>query len=174
MVLAAVALAGASPAAAGDKGWADASDAGVAALALWSIGVPLASGDNNGALQAAGSFGGAEAVAQALKATIRETRPDGSNRKSFPSGHSSMAFAAASSILERRGPEEGVPALALAGFVGLARVEAHKHYWHDVAAGAAIGTAAGLLVTHPLPGRQAVLIPYGDAHGGGATFAMAF
>ena len=37
----------------------------------------------------------------------------------------------------------GVPAYALASFVGLSRVNDNKHYIHDVLAGATIGTAFG-------------------------------
>ncbi len=164
----------AAPAAAHERGWAHASDAGEGILALWALGVPLAEGDGSGALQAAGSMASAEAAAQALKYTVHETRPDGSNRRSFPSGHASLSFAAATSILERRGPEEGIPALALASFVGLARVEARKHYWYDVLAGAAIGTAGGLLITHPLADKRVAVVPWGDSHGGGALVAVAF
>ena len=174
LALIALLCAVATPAAANEHDWARASDVGVGVLALWSLGAPLAEGDKKGALQAAGSIGSAEALAQALKYTVKERRPDGSDRRSFPSGHTSMAFAAAASILERRGPEEGIPAMLLAGFVGVSRVEAKKHHWQDVAAGAAIGTAAGLLLTHPLKDKQVALVPWGDTHGGGAVLAMRF
>jgi membrane-associated phospholipid phosphatase len=93
---------------------------------------------------------------------------------SFPSGHTAAAFAAAASILERRGPAEGIPALALASFVGVARVEAHKHHWYDALAGAGIGTASGLILTHPLADKRIALAPWVDSTGGGASFDMAF
>ncbi|MFO6446547.1 phosphatase PAP2 family protein [Erythrobacter sp. NE805] len=157
--------------------WARASDIGVGGLLLWSIGVPLAEGDSKGALQAGAADVAGFAAAQALKEAFPETRPDRSGNDSFPSGHTATAFAAATSILERRGPGEGVPALALAGVVGLARVEADKHYWYDVVAGAAIGAGAGLLLTHPKAdgkGRMAVLVPWGDAHSIGVNVAARF
>lgn len=174
LLLAVLFLSLAAPAAANERDWAHASDAGVGILALWSLGVPLAKRDDKGALQAAGSMAAAEAVAQGLKYTFPETRPDGSDRRSFPSGHTSLSFAAAASIFERRGPQEGIPAFALASFVGLSRVEAKKHHWYDVVAGAAIGTAGGLLVTHPLKDKQVAVIPWGDTYGGGAVLAMRF
>jgi len=157
--------------------WATASDVGVGTLLLWSVGVPLAEGDRQGALQGGASGAAGFLSAQALKEAFPEQRPDGSGNDSFPSGHTATAFAAATSILERRGPGEGVPALALAGVVGLARVEAEKHHWYDVVAGAAIGAGAGLLITHPKPdgkGRVAAIVPWGDAHSIGVNVAARF
>ena len=157
--------------------WARASDIGVGGLVLWSLGVPVAEGDTPGALQAGGSVVAGFGAAQGLKQVFPEQRPDGSGNDSFPSGHTATAFAAATSILERRGPGEGIPALALASLVGLARVEADKHHWYDVLAGAAIGSGAGLLITHHKPdkdGRVAVVMPWGDSHGGGVTYAARF
>lgn len=170
----AAALAVAAPAAASDKDWDTASTVGVGALAAWSIGVPAVTGDGQGALQAAGSIGTAYAVSTGLKEIFPEMRPDGSDNRSFPSGHTSAAFGAATSILERRGPGEGIPAIALATFVGIARVAADKHHWYDALAGAAIGTGSGLLLTRPLADRRVAIAPWIDSAGGGASVAMAF
>ena len=170
-------LAGQSAQAASQDDWATASDIGVGGLVLWSLGVPAEEGDTQGALQAGGSVVAGFGAAQGLKQVFPEQRPDGSGNDSFPSGHTATAFAAATSILERRGPGEGIPALALASLVGLARVEADKHHWYDVLAGAAIGSGAGLLITRHKPdrdGRMAVLMPWGDLHGGGVTCAARF
>lgn len=172
--LAAASLTVASPASASDKDWDTASTIGVGALAAWSLGVPAVTGDGKGVLQAAGSIGTAYAVSTGLKEIFPEERPDGSDNRSFPSGHTSAAFGAAVSIWERRGPGEGIPAVALATFVGVARVAAHKHHWYDAAAGAAIGTGSGLLLTHPLAGKHVAIAPWVDSTGGGAAVAMAF
>ena len=171
---AALALVIASPASASDKDWGTASTIGAGALAAWSIGVPAVSGDGKGALQAAASIGVAYGVSTGLKEAFPEERPDGSDNKSFPSGHTAAAFGAAASIYERRGPAEGIPAFALATFVGVARVEAHKHHWYDAVAGAAIGTGSGLLLTHPLADKRMAFAPWIDSTGGGATVDMAF
>jgi membrane-associated phospholipid phosphatase len=171
---AALALAIASPASASDKDWDTASTIGVGALTAWSIGVPAVSGDGRGALQAAASVGAAYAVSTGLKEAFPERRPDGSDNRSFPSGHTSAAFGAAASIYERRGPAEGIPAFALATFVGFARVEARKHHWYDALAGAAVGTGSGLLLTHPLESKRMAIAPWIDSTGGGASVAMAF
>jgi len=164
----------ASPARADERDWATVSDVSVGALIAWSVGVPLIEGDEKGALQAGVSIAAAQGVAQLLKHTVHETRPDGSDRRSFPSAHSATAFAAATSIFERRGAGEGVPALALAGLTGLGRVEARKHHWHDVFAGAAIGGVSGLLLTHPQGERGSTLAVWGDTQGGGFSFGMTF
>ena len=82
-----------------------------------------------------------------LKELVHERRPDGSDNKSFPSGHTSVSSAAAATLEKRYGWKAGLPALAVASFVGLARVETDKHYVHDVLAGAAIGSISGFLLT---------------------------
>ncbi len=80
-------------------------------------------------------------VTAGLKYAIDETRPNGEPR-SFPSGHTSLAFSGAEFIRKEYGWSWGAPAYAAAGFVGWSRVYAHKHYWHDVAAGATLGVLA--------------------------------
>lgn len=157
----------------GEKSWGTASDIGVFSLAAVSMGYPLVTGDTQGALQAGGSFAAAELVAFGLKEAFPEWRPDRSDRKSFPSGHTSGAFAAATSMFIREGAEAGIPALAVAAFVGVARVKADKHHWYDVLAGAAIGGGSGFLITHK-PKQQTAMIPWGDTHSAGVTFAMRF
>lgn len=78
----------------------------------------------------------------ALKAMIHEERPDHSDDKSFPSGHATMAFAAARSIdKEFRNDGIWIPIVAYvaATAVGVERVVSDKHHWYDVVAGAALG-----------------------------------
>lgn len=66
---------------------------------------------------------------------------------SFPSGHTTQAFALASVISEHadRPWVTGV-SYGLAGLVGLARVEQRQHFMSDVVAGALIGTFMGKAV----------------------------
>lgn len=172
--VAAALLATSVSAAASEKDWDTASTIGAGALGLWAVGVPAATGDAKGALQSGLSVGAAYAVSTGLKEAFPETRPDGSDDRSFPSGHTAASFAAAATIYERRGAGEGIPAFALATFVGVARVEARKHYWYDVVAGAAIGTASGLLLTRPLADRRVAFVPWASSTGGGATVDFAF
>ena len=136
-ILAALPLVLASPALAEPRAdWARASDWGRTGVAVVSLGLPAVDGDWRGARQTLLAMGGTILVTGALKYTVRERRPDGSDRLSFPSGHTSLSFAAAASLGQRYGVKAGIPAHLVAGFVGLARVKADKHYWHDVAVGA--------------------------------------
>lgn len=84
----------------------------------------------------------------ALKAIVSEERPDHSDNKSFPSGHASVAFAAARSIdKEFRKDCIWVPIVgyAAATAIGVERVVNKHHHWYDVAAGAGIGIGAAEL-----------------------------
>jgi membrane-associated phospholipid phosphatase len=170
---AALATAPAPATAASRNFWDDASTVGDAALVAGALGLPAVRGDGRGALQAAGSIGAAFAATQLLKETFPELRPDGSDRRSFPSGHTSVSFAAAATIHRREGWQVGVPATLLAGFVGFARVRADKHHWHDVIVGAAIGEASGLLITTPRNSNVA-FFPWADTQQAGVTVAMRF
>lgn len=84
----------------------------------------------------------------AMKAMIKEERPDHSDNKSFPSGHASMAFAAARSIdKEFRKDCIWIPiaGYAAATAVGIERIASDRHHWYDVVAGAAVGYGAAEL-----------------------------
>jgi membrane-associated phospholipid phosphatase len=155
--------------------WGTISDIGMFSLDAVAIGVPIAKGDKQGAFQAGGSIAAATLVSTGLKHTFPEWRPDRSDRRSFPSGHTSNAFAAATSLLEREGADVGIPALAVASVVGFARVKANKHHWYDVVAGAGIGTISGLVITHrPKGDRITNVIPWVDSDGAGLNVAMRF
>lgn len=83
-----------------------------------------------------------------LKKVIKEDRPDHSDNNSFPSGHASMAFAAARSLdKEFRKNSIWIPIIgyATATAVGVERVVSDKHHWYDVVAGAGLGIGAAEL-----------------------------
>jgi len=95
------------------------------------------------------------AVTTALKVAIHRTRPNG-GPYSFPSGHTSGAFAVAPILAARYGWKAGVPAYTLALMTGLGRMEDRKHFASDVLAGATVGLVVGRTVAHhrsgmPLP-----------------------
>ena len=71
-----------------------------------------------------------------------------SHDPSFPSDHATAAFAIAVALLLRH-RKIGWAAIALATVLSIARVAVGTHYPGDVAAGAAIGTAAALVFWHP-------------------------
>ena len=84
----------------------------------------------------------------ALKAMVKEERPDHSDNMSFPSGHAAMAFAAARSIdKEFRKESIWIPIVgyAAATAVGIERVVSDRHHWYDVVAGAGVGVGAAEL-----------------------------
>lgn len=90
----------------------------------------------------------------ALKYTIREIRPDSDKRDSFPSGHTTTAFAFASAVAMEHEWYYGVPAYMLATLTGLSRVNDGRHYVHDVVSGATIGIAYGMGVYYTMKRQQ--------------------
>lgn len=161
------------PAAASEKGWDDAGTIARDALVVAAFGIPLLREDWNGALQAGGSVGATMLITAGMKEAFPSTRPDLSDNKSFPSGHTSVAFAAAGTIHNRHGWEAGLPAYLVASFVGLSRVEARKHRVGDVLVGAALGAGTAHLITRRKNDRVQI-IPWGDTKSGGVAVAMRF
>ena len=107
------------------------------------------------ALRLAAAAGLATLLSQALKRTLTRTRPDlaidgfeplasNPDRFSFPSGHTTAAFAVAAAYA---GAPYGLGpvALALAVGIGASRVYLGAHYPLDVGAGLLLGTLAGLV-----------------------------
>jgi len=88
-----------------------------------------------------------QVMVQALKYTVRRDRPDHSNDKSFPSGHSASAFATATVLKRYYGWKVGAPAYALGSYVALARMSWNRHHATDVVMGAGFGIAAARTVT---------------------------
>lgn len=108
------------------------------------------------------------ATTNVVKLAVRRPRPysyefdsavaeptENDARLSFFSGHSSMAFAMATSyayLFQTRHPSSRwvapvwVLGMSLASVTAVARVEAGKHFWTDVMVGAAVGTGIGLIV----------------------------
>ena len=81
-------------------------------------------------------------VVNGLKYGLQELRPDVSNRRSFPSGHTATAFMTATMLVNEYGhksPWVGVGAYTVASATGLMRVANNKHWISDVLAGAGIG-----------------------------------
>ena len=164
----------APPATARDtKAWDTSGSVARDVLVVTALALPAAKGDWKGDLQALASIGGAFVVTTALKQTIKSRRPDDSDQHSFPSGHSSASFAAAATLHNRYGWKIGLPAQAVAVFVGVSRVQARRHRWGDVLAGAAIGEASGLLLTRKLNDNVRV-VPWGDTRSGGVSVALRF
>ena len=117
------------------------------ALPVVAGGYSLYREDYDGVLQLGVSELFAEGTSLVLQHFIHEQRPDKSDYKSFPSDSAAVAFSAASFLQIRYGWAYGLPAYAVAGFVGYSRVEAKKHNWGDVLAGAVLGWGASEITT---------------------------
>jgi membrane-associated phospholipid phosphatase len=73
---------------------------------------------------------------------------------SFPSGHSTAAFAFATGVGHVL-PPAAIPLRALAALIAYSRVHTGVHYPGDVVAGALMGTALAQVTTHALDRRMA-------------------
>jgi membrane-associated phospholipid phosphatase len=87
-----------------------------------------------------------QTLTQAIKFSAGRTRPDGTTL-SFPSGHTASAFATAAVLQRHLGWKAGIPAYAVASYVAASRIQGQRHYFSDVAFGAAVGMVAGRTVT---------------------------
>lgn len=132
---------------ASDSGYRTISDVLAAGLPLVAAGLSLAQDDTAGLYQLVKAEATSIAVSEVLKQTVHETRPNGRDEKSFPSGHAAVAFSAAQFMWMKGGMEIGLPAYVAASVVAYSRVRADEHYWRDVGAGALIGIASSQFFT---------------------------
>ena len=94
------------------------------------------------ALTAASAYTLTAAVAYSAKQVVGERRPDKSDNRSFPSGHTAFAFAGATVLSHEFGhlsPWVSIGGYGVATLTAVDRVARDRHYLHDVCAGAAIG-----------------------------------
>lgn len=153
--------------------WETFSDIGAYGLVGIAAAIPLYKGDWEGFKQAGFSIGTASAVGLIGKNTIDAERPDGSDNKSFPSNHTANAFASATTLHLRYGWEVGLPAYGIATLVGVGRVQAERHYWKDVAAGAALGIVSGWLFTEVYDSSVQV-VPWATSQSAGVNVAFSW
>ena len=96
----------------------------------------------------------------AIKYATHRLRPDESNHLSFPSGHTSNAFAWATVANHYYGPKFGVPAYLLASLIGVGRMEKNVHWLSDVVGGASMGYLVGRTVVR----KDSERLPEAHAH----------
>jgi len=87
-------------------------------------------------------------VTYGIKFATKRIRPDGSNKRSFPSGHTSNSFLGATIIQNIYGTDIGLPAYLFASITGLSRINDNKHYLSDVIFGAALGVGIATAFNH--------------------------
>jgi len=120
-------------------------------------------------------------ITPAIKAITGRSRPSQSEDEnlffiggqSFPSGHTTQAFAVAS-VIAAHYDSAWVDAIAygMAGLVGYARMEQDAHYASDVIAGAIIGIAVGRSVVRLNNERRGVRVQPTISSNGGAGLAV--
>jgi membrane-associated phospholipid phosphatase len=110
----------------------------------------------------------AQVTTQGVKFAAGRTRPDGTSL-SFPSGHTASAFATATVLQRNLGWKVGVPAYAVAAYVGASRIQDKRHYLSDVAFGAALGIVAGRSVTVGSGSGRFAIAPAPAPGGGGVS-----
>ena len=149
-----------------------ASDGGTVAFISAGVLLPLARDGREGkdhALHTADALGATTLLAEALKRVVRERRPAGDSRTSFPSEHAATAFSVATAESHFH-PKEAPYWYGGAALIAWSRVRLDRHYTHDVVAGAALGYfTTRYALSRP---RGAILTPFLPAPGGVGLQAM--
>jgi len=128
------------------------------------------------------------AVTFPVKHMVKEERPDGSNRLSFPSGHTATAFASAQFMFREYKDTNfllGISGYSLAVFTGIYRMLNNKHWLGDVVAGAGVGILSTELsywlyprINTLLSGKnkngQTMIMPYYQKGNAGIGFVKNF
>jgi membrane-associated phospholipid phosphatase len=97
-------------------------------------------------------------VTRGLKLAVGRSRPSGGG-SSFPSGHSSAAFASAAVLDAHFGWKVGMPAYAAAGFIGWTRVRDDAHWLSDVVVGGTVGAIVGRTIARGHGSRAWMMLP---------------
>jgi membrane-associated phospholipid phosphatase len=101
---------------------------------------------------------------------------DGKGHEAFPSGHATLAFAAATTLSAYYNNKiwVGITAYSLAGLVAVSRMYENKHWSSDVLAGAALGYAVGRLVYNRFNASQLAITPAFTGFSGGIALQYTF
>jgi len=95
-----------------------------------------------------------------LKFTTGRERPNGTNTRSFPSGHAATAFVAAEFLRQEYGDKSvwyGIGGYTMATAIGISRIFTDSHRFSDVVAGAGIGILSTKFVYYVYPYIQKTL-----------------
>lgn len=139
------------------------------ALPLGALTTTIVKKDYQGTKKFLFSYATAMAITHSLKKTVHKQRPEGRHLyDSFPSGHTSSAFAGAAFIQRRYGWEYGKWTYLLATIVAVSRMEGPDG-WHDiydVTAGALIGIGSTYLFTKPYENSNKVSFQFNKSKDG--------
>lgn len=132
------------------------------------IGAVYLSGDKQTAGEAFTAWANVSIITEVVKVAAGRDRPLvgdqqgtfhgpslSSGRESFPSGHTSSAFAVAT-VLAKKHPKQSWLYYGIAGAVGLARIRSSAHFPSDVLVGAGIGIYAGNQAANHRPGPLSI------------------
>jgi membrane-associated phospholipid phosphatase len=96
----------------------------------------------------------AEGIVEVLKVSVRRERPRPNIGQpitatgySFPSGHATLTFEAATILQQHLGYKAGIPTYLIASYVAISRLHDNVHFASDVAFGAGLGILIGRSVT---------------------------
>ena len=114
------------------------------------------------------------AITASVKTMTERDRPDISDERSFPSGHTSNSFTWATVAAHHYGWKAAIPAYAFAGYVGASRIQSRKHHLSDVLAGATLGFIVGRTVSRRYApgGNGRVRVNVTVPPGGGAAVSV--
>lgn len=135
-----------------------AGDIGLLLVPVSALSLTLLKKDKKGAWQFTKGFILNKALTYSLKVSIKKPRPDNSNTKAFPSGHTSTTFQGASFIHMRYGFKYSILPYAIAGFTAFSRINANKHDGWDILAGAVVGIGSTYLFTTPYQKKHLELV----------------
>lgn len=150
-----------------------AGDAIYLALPISALGYAAYLDDKQGIQALGSSYFATMGTTHLLKRIVNRQRPNSGNH-SFPSGHTASAFSGAAFLQKRYGWQLGAPAYAMAAFTGYSRVQAKKHYWSDVFAGAALATGINHWLVSPLEGEASLSLMSDFQGGWQLSFAKQF
>ena len=128
------------------------------------------------------------AITFPLKHSVHEERPDLSNKLSFPSGHTAIAFASAQFMFREYKDTNfllGISGYSIAVFTGIYRMLNNKHWLGDVVAGAGVGILStelsywlypkiNTLLTGKNKNSHTMIMPYYQAGNAGIGFVKNF
>ena len=120
----------------------------------YALGMTVMEKDWDGTIQLAESIVAAQLLTEGIKMLEIEQRPNGSDWKSLPSGHSAGVFSGAMFVHKRYGWKPALIPYAMALVTGWSRVHARAHYWHDVLAGAAVSALFTWLLVDKYQGLE--------------------